>query len=426
VIDAKLIRSEPDRVREALARRGAGELVDAFLELDGERRRLQAAVERARASNNAAAKAIAEAKQKGEDTSIPIARQAQLKAEQATDEGALGEVSERIRKLMLRMPNLPDPSAADGMSEDDSVTISTYGQKPDFGFEPKDHLELAGPDGLGLIDIETAAKVSGSRFHYLLGDLVRLELAMVQWGMAKLTAKGFLPVVPPVLVREAAMEGTGMFPEAREQAYAIEQDDLFLVGTAEVPLASLHAGAILEEAQLPLRYVGFSPCFRREAGAAGKDTRGIFRVHQFDKLEMFVFCLPDTSQEIHDQLLAIEEEIAQELGFHYRVQNIPMGDLGAAAAKKYDIEAWLPGQQRYRELTSCSNTTDFQSRRLDIRFRPASGGPRHVHTLNGTAVTSSRTLLALIEYGQQADGSVRTPEPLQAFGAPPELAPRTI
>ena len=284
-----------------------------------------------------------------------------------------------------------------------------YGQKPDFGFEPKDHLELAGPDGLGLIDIEAAAKVSGSRFHYLLGDLVRLELAMVQWGMDKLTGKGFLPVVPPVLVREPAMEGTGMFPEAREQAYAVEQDDLFLVGTAEVPLASLHAGAILEEAQLPLRYVGFSPCFRREAGAAGKDTRGIFRVHQFDKLEMFVFCLPDQSQETHDQLLAIEEEIAQELGFHYQVQNIPMGDLGAAAAKKYDIEVWLPGQQRYRELTSCSNTTDFQSRRLDIRYRPASGGPRHVHTLNGTALTSSRTLLALIEYGQQADGSVRTP-----------------
>jgi seryl-tRNA synthetase len=312
------------------------------------------------------------------------------------------------------------------MSEDDSVTISTHGQKPDFGFEPKDHLELAGPDGLGLIDIEAAAKVSGSRFHYLLGDLVRLELAMMQWGMDKLTAGGFLPVVPPVLVREPAMEGTGMFPEAREQAYAVEQDDLFLVGTAEVPLASLHAGAILEEAQLPLRYVGLSPCFRREAGAAGKDTRGIFRVHQFDKLEMFVFCLPDQSQETHDQLLAIEEEIAEELGFHYQVQNIPMGDLGAAAAKKYDIEVWLPGQQRYRELTSCSNTTDFQSRRLDIRYRPASGGPRHVHTLNGTALTSSRTLLALIEYGQQADGSVRTPERLQAFGAPPELAPRTI
>ncbi|HEV8156668.1 MAG TPA: aminoacyl--tRNA ligase-related protein, partial [Gaiellales bacterium] len=282
MIDAKLIRSEPDRVREALARRGAGDLVDAFLELDGERRRLQAAVEGARAANNATAKAIAEAKQQGQDTSIPIARQAQLKAEQATDEAALAEITERIRRLMLGMPNLPDPTAADGMSEDDSVTISTHGQKPDFGFEPKDHLELVGPDGLGLIDIEAAAKVSGSRFHYLLGDLVRLELAMVQWGMAKLTGKAFLPVVPPVLVREPAMEGTGMFPEAREQAYAIEQDDLFLVGTAEVPLAALHVGAILEEAQLPLRYVGLSPCFRREAGAAGKDTRGIFRVHQFD------------------------------------------------------------------------------------------------------------------------------------------------
>ncbi len=194
------------------------------------------------------------------------------------------------------------------------------------------------------------------------------------------------------------------FPEAREQAYAVAQDDLFLVGTAEVPLASLHAGEILDEAELPLRYVGLSPCFRREAGAAGKDTRGIFRVHQFDKLEMFVFCLPDQSQDEHDQLLAIEEEIAQELGFHYRVQNIAVGDLGAAAAKKYDIEVWLPGQQRYRELTSCSNTTDYQARRLDTRYRPASGGPRHVHTLNGTAITSSRTLLALIEYGQQADG----------------------
>ena len=189
---------------------------------------------------------------------------------------------------MLRIPNLPDPTAADGMSEEDAVTIRTYGQKPEFGFEPRDHLELAGPDGLGLIDIEAAAKVSGSRFHYLLGDLVRLEFALVQWGMAKLAGKGFVPVIPPVLVREPAMEGTGFFPEAREQVYAVEQDDLFLVGTAEVPLASLHGGEILEEADLPLRYVGFSTCFRREAGAAGKDTRGIFRVHQFDKLEMFV------------------------------------------------------------------------------------------------------------------------------------------
>ena len=369
MIDAKLIRSDTEHVREALARRGAGELVDAFLELDGARLELQSAVEQARAENNAAAKAIAEAKQRGDDTSIPIARQAQLKAEQAADEARLTEIRASIAEVMLRIPNLPDASAADGMAEEDAVTLRVHGDKPDFGFEPKDHLDLAGPDGLGLIDMEAAARVSGSRFHYLLGDLVRLELALIQWGMAKLTARGFLPVIPPVLVREQAMEGTGMFPEAREQAYAIPQDDLFLVGTAEVPLASLHGGAILDEATLPLRYVGFSPCFRREAGAAGKDTRGIFRVHQFDKLEMFVYCLPEESGATHDELLAIEEEIAQELGFHYRVVNVAAGDLGASAARKFDIEAWLPGQERYRELTSCSNCTDYQARRLNIRFR---------------------------------------------------------
>jgi seryl-tRNA synthetase len=423
MIDVKLIRSDTDRVRQALARRGAGELVDAFLELDGERLRLQSQVEQVRAERNAAAKAIAEAKQRGDDTSIPIAKQAQLKAQQADDEVALAAISSRIGDVLLQIPNLPDESAADGMAEEDAVTVSTHGQPPDFGFPPKDHLELAGPEGLGLIDTEAAARVSGSRFHYLLGDLVRLEFALMQWGMAKLTDKGFLPVIPPVLVREPAMEGTGMFPEAREQVYAVPQDDLFLVGTAEVPLASLHAGSILAEDDLPLRYVGFSPCFRREAGAAGKDTRGIFRVHQFDKLEMFVYCLPEASQQMHDQLLAIEEEIAQELGLHYRVQNISVGDLGAPAAKKYDIEVWLPGQQRYRELTSCSNCTDYQARRLDVRYR-TDAGPRHVHMLNGTAATSSRTLLALIEYGQQADGSVRTPEPLHAFGAPPQLRAR--
>ena len=423
MIDVKLIRSDTDRVREALGRRGAAELVDAFLELDGERLRLQSQVEQVRADRNAAAKAIAEAKQRGDDTSIPIAKQAQLKAQQGADEQALNEISTRIADVLLQLPNLPDATAADGLAEEDAETVSTHGAPPDFGFEPRDHLQLAGPEGLGLIDIEDAGRVSGSRFHYLLGDLVRLEFALMQWGLEKLTARGFVPVIPPVLVREPAMEGTGMFPEARDQVYAVPEDGLFLAGTAEVPLASLHGGSILTEEQLPIRYVGFSPCFRREAGAAGKDTRGIFRVHQFDKLEMFVYCVPEQSQAVHDELLAIEEEIAQELGLHYRVQNIAVGDLGAAAAKKYDIEVWLPGQQRYRELTSCSNTTDYQARRLDIRYRTDSG-PRHVHMLNGTAITSSRTLLALIEYGQQANGSVRTPEPLHAFGAPSELSPR--
>ncbi|MDX6520280.1 MAG: seryl-tRNA synthetase [Gaiellales bacterium] len=421
MIDVKLIRSDTDRVRAALARRGADGLVDEFLALDAEARGLRAAVEQVRADRNAAAKAIAEAKQRGDDTSIPIARQASLKAKQADDEVQLARVEERLGEVTSRIPNVPDPTAADGLSEDDAVTLSTHGEPPQFGFEPKDHLDLAGPDGLGLIDMEAAARVSGSRFAYLKGDLVRLQFAMVQWGLSRLAEEGFVPVLPPVLVREAAMEGTGFFPEAREQVYGVPEDELFLVGTAEVPLASLHGGSILAEQELPLRYAGYSTCFRREAGAGGKDTRGIFRVHQFDKLEMFVYCLPERSQEEHDRILAIEERIAQDLGFHYRVQNIPVGDLGASAAKKYDIEVWLPGQQRYRELTSCSNCTDYQARRLDTRYR-AEKGPRHVHMLNGTALTSSRTLLALIEYGQQADGSIRTPEPLHAFGAPALIA----
>jgi seryl-tRNA synthetase len=417
MLDAKLIRSDPDGVRQALKRRGAEGAVDEFLELDSERRRLLGAVEQSRADANAAAKEIGKAKQEGKDTSIAIARQAQLKRQTTDEEGQLSAVESSLRELMLGIPNLPDPTAADGLEEEDAETIRTWGEKPEFDFEPKDHYDLCGPDGLGLIDMEAASRVSGSRFHYLLGDLVRLELALVQWTMDKLVGKGHTPVIPPVLVREDAMVGTGFFPEARAQVYEIPADGLFLVGTSEVSLASYHGGHVFSEDELPVYFAGYSPCFRREAGAAGKDTRGIFRVHQFDKVEMFVYCMPEKSNEEHDRILAIEEEITQELGFHYRVQNIAVGDLGAPAAKKYDIEVWLPGQQRYRELTSCSNTTDYQARRLDTRVRTESG-MRHVHTLNGTAVTSSRTLIGLIEYGQQADGSIRTPEVLYPFGAP--------
>ena len=275
-----------------------------------------------------------------------------------------------------------------------------------------------------MIDVEDGARVSGSRFHYLLGDLVRLEFALVQWGLDKLHTRGFTPVVPPVLVKEEAMVGTGFFPEARGQVYGLETDPLFLVGTAEVPLASLIGERILDAAELPLHYVGYSTCFRREAGAAGKDTRGIFRVHQFNKLEMFSYCLPETSWDEQEMLLGIEEEIAQELGFHYRVVNIAAGDLGASAARKFDIEVWLPGQERYRELTSCSNCTDYQARRLGTRFRDEDGKTQFVHMLNGTAITSSRTLLALIEYGQQADGSIETPAVLHRFGAPATIGPK--
>jgi len=287
------------------------------------------------------------------------------------------------------------------------------------GATGKDHLELAGPR----IDMERAARLSGSRFAYLRGDLVMLELALVRYALETVRAKGFEPVIPPVLVRERALYGTGFLPDTEQQIYRLPDDDLYLIGTSEVALASLHENEILAAEAPPLRYAGFSTCFRREAGAAGKDTRGIFRVHQFDKVEMFSFVAPEDSAAEHARLLAIEESILQDLGIPYRVVAIAVGDLGASAAKKYDCEAWLPGQGRYRELTSCSNTTDYQARRLDIRYRAADGRPAYVHTLNGTAVAVGRTIIALLENGQRADGSVVLPEPLVRCGAREVLAP---
>ncbi len=424
MIDQRLIRSDPDGVREALTRRGAGESVDQFLALDARRRELLGRVEATRAERNAAARGIAEARQRGEDAAAEIAAQTALKAEQAESEAELVTVEAEVTELMLTIPNLPHPSAPIGDTDEQAEVERVVGSKPEFSFPPRDHLDIAGAEGLGLIDVEDGARVSGSRFHYLLGDLVRLEFALVQWGLDKLHTRGFTPVVPPVLVKEEAMVGTGFFPEARGQVYGLETDPLFLVGTAEVPLASLIGERILDAAELPLHYVGYSTCFRREAGAAGKDTRGIFRVHQFNKLEMFSYCLPETSWDEQEMLLGIEEEIAQELGFHYRVVNIAAGDLGASAARKFDIEVWLPGQERYRELTSCSNCTDYQARRLGTRFRDEDGKTQFVHMLNGTAITSSRTLLALIEYGQQADGSIETPAVLHQFGAPATIGPK--
>ena len=270
--------------------------------------------------------------------------------------------------------------------------------------------------------MEAAARMSGSRFAYLRGELVMLELALVSWALTRLSGHGFEPVVPPVLVREPALYGTGMLPDTEQQLYRLPEDDLYLAGTSEVALASLHAEQIIDTERLPLRYAGFSSCFRREAGAAGKDTRGIFRVHQFDKVEMFCFVDPSESDAEHERLLAIEEEILTELELPYRVVAIAVGDLGSSAAKKYDCEAWLPSQQRYRELTSCSNTTDFQARRLQIRRRAADGRPETLHTLNGTAVAVGRTIIALLENGQRADGSVRLPGCLAPHGAPAELA----
>lgn len=419
MLDIRLIRSETDRVRAALARRGADGQLDEVLALDEKRRALQTQVDELRAQRNAAAQAIGEAKRAGRDAAAEMADAAELRDRLAALEEQLREVDTAFETAMLALPNLPHPSAADGMHEEDAQLHAMSDRpKPEFSWEPRDHLDLAG----GMIDMERGARLSGSRFAYVLGDLVRLHVATVQYAIDKLLGKGFTPVMTPVLVREEALVGSGFFPEAREQVYAVANadPDLFLIGTSEVALAGLHMGEIVPEEDLPLRYCGISSCFRREAGTAGKDTRGIFRTHQFEKVEMFSFCHPERSWEEHEYLLSIEREIADELGLHYRVMNIAAGDLGAPAAKKYDIEAWMPGQGRYRELTSCSNTTDFQARRLDARYR-GEAGVRQLHTLNGTAVTSSRTLIAVLETYQRSDGGVDIPEVLHGFGAPAKL-----
>jgi seryl-tRNA synthetase len=426
VLDIKLIRRQPEEVRAALARRGAdaAEGLDRAIELDERRRALIPELERLRGRRNAASEAIAEAKRAGEDAAGAIAEQRELGASEKELARRLAEVEAQLDAALLPLPNLPDPSAAPG-PEDELVRVvgeaglgglAVGGLQP--AFDPRDHLQLAGP----MVDMDHAAKLSGARFAYLKGDLVLLELALVRWALEKVRGHGFEPVIPPVLVRERALFGTGFLPDTEQQIYRLPEDELFLVGTSEVALASLHDEEILDAARLPLRYAGFSPCFRREAGAAGKDTRGIFRVHQFDKVEMFSFVEPSASGVEHERILAIEEEILGELGLPYRVVNIAVGDLGASAAKKYDCEAWLPSQGRYRELTSCSNTTDYQARRLNIRVR-RDKHTETLHTLNGTAVAVGRTLIALLENGQREDGSVALPACLAPFGAPAELPP---
>jgi seryl-tRNA synthetase len=421
MLDLKLLRDEPERVRTALARRGVADEVEELLRLDARRRELLPEIEGGRARQNKASEAIAEAKRRGEEAEAAIAEMRELSGRIKGLESELSEVESARDELAARLPNLPDPDSPDGMTEEDAVVLREVGERPGFDFEPRDHLQI-GTD-LGLIEIEAAAQASGSRFAYLLGDLVMVELALVRFAIELLRGEGHEPVVPPVLVREQPLYWTGFLPGDRDQIYEIPRDELFLVGTSEVPLAALQADRILDPGTLPLRYAGFSTCFRREAGAAGKDTRGIFRVHQFDKVEMFSYVEPVDSASEHERLLAIEERILQELEIPYRVVNIAAGDLGAAAAKKYDCEAWIPSQQRYRELTSCSNTTDFQARRLGCRYRPADGeSPRHVHTLNGTAVAVGRTLVALIENRQDRDGGFTLPNSLHRFGAPVRIA----
>jgi seryl-tRNA synthetase len=421
MLDLKLIRSDPERVKAALARRGAAEQVDELLAMDVRRRELLPEIEGAQAERKSLSKRIGEAKQRGEEATAEMDAVQGLKERIEAGKAELQEVDAALERLAASLPNLPDPDAPEGSSEEDAVLLREVGEPRRFDFEPRDHLEIG--SALGLIDMESAARLSGSRFAYLKGDLVLLELALVRFALDLVREKGHEPVVPPVLVREEALYGTGFLPGDRDQIYEIPKDELFLVGTSEVSLAALHADQILDAEQLPLRYAGFSTCFRREAGAAGRDTRGIFRVHQFDKVEMFSFVEPSESRQEHERLLAIEERILADLEIPYRVVNVAAGDLGAPAAKKYDCEAWIPSQGRYRELTSCSNTTDYQARRLKCRYRPAdSEAPEAVHTLNGTAVAVGRTMIALIENRQERDGGFTLPNTLHRYGAPERIA----
>ncbi len=409
MIDVAVLRHQPDVLSASLERRGIEIDVDGLVELDARRRTVRITAEELRAEQKNAGKSIAQLE--GEEREAAIAAAGELAERYKAALAEADALDARFNEQWTALPNLTDPTAADGLTDEDNEEVTRWGDTPDAEWL-KDHVDLG--ETHGFLDIERAAKLSGTRFGALLGPMVRLEFALVQYAFDHLEPHGFVPVAPPVLVREQALYGTGFFPGDREQVYAVEADDLYLVGTSEVSIAGMMADEILDQDSLPLRFAGFSTCFRRESGTYGKDTRGIFRVHQFDKVEMFSFCEPERSQDEHDFLLEREEELAQGLEIPYRVVNVAAGDLGASAAKKYDIEAWFPGQGRYREITSTSNTTDYQSRRLKIRYRSGEGN-RLVHTLNGTAIAVGRWLIAIVENHQQKDGSIAVPEALLPY-----------
>ena len=401
MLDSQILKNNIEEFNENLKKRDIDVDTNLLIELDEKRRKAKFEAEQVRAEQNKLGKEIAKAENKEKEKLLKKA------ADLSESFKNLSEKAEKQEKLFLdswiKIPNIVDPSSPVGKTEQDNKEIKKVGEIKEHK-NVKDHLEIG--ESLGLINVEKASEVSGSRFSYIFGDLVKIEFNLVSYVLEKLSSNGFLPTVPPVLVRENALFGTGFFPDDAEQVYEIPNDDLYLVGTSEVSLAALHGEEILEHKSLPIRYAGFSTCFRREAGTYGKDTTGIFRVHQFDKVEMFSFCDSENSKEEHEYLLSLEEEILQELEIPYRVVDVCSGDLGASASKKFDIEAWIPSQNNYREVTSCSNTTDYQARRLNIRTKKEKE-TELIHTLNGTALAVGRILIALIENNQQEDGSVK-------------------
>jgi seryl-tRNA synthetase len=410
MIDPRVLREDPDRVRAAQAKRGlSDDVVDRALSADAARRQAIADFEARRAEQKQMGKQVAQAQD--EEKQQLLAQVKELAAEVKRLEAAQTEAEQAWHEAIMAIPNLAADEAPAG-GEEDFVVLEHVGTPPEFDFEPRDHVELGRM--LGAIDLERGAKVSGSRFYFLTGIGAQLELALVNMAMDQARAAGFVQVIPPSLVKPRAMEGTGFLGQAADDVYRIEGEDLYLVGTSEVPLAAYHSDEILDPDRLPLRYAGFSPCFRKEAGSHGKDTRGIFRVHWFDKVEMFVYTTVEESFAEHLRLLEWEKEFLNKLELAYRVIDVAAGDLGTSAQRKFDCEAWIASQGRYRELTSTSNCTDFQSRRLDTRIRTEQG-TRHVATLNGTLCSTNRPIIATLETHQQEDGSVRVPEALRPY-----------
>tara|TARA_Y100000591_G_scaffold325402_1_gene346304 strand:- start:1151 stop:2401 length:1251 start_codon:yes stop_codon:yes gene_type:complete len=400
MLDPAILKDDYQALELNITRRNLNVDLDYLTNLNEERKSLRFEAEQKRSRQKELGKEIASAEKNKKEELLSNA--AMLSDEVKSLFEQVDKKDEEFLNQWIKIPNLISETSPDGKSDQDNLEIKKVGNKKNIK-EPKDHLEIASK--LNLMDVEKASEVSGSRFAYLFGDLVKIEFNIVSWALDRLSDKGFIPTVPPVLVREKALYGTGFFPDDAEQVYEIPNDDLFLVGTSEVPLAALHIDEIINIEELPIRYAGFSTCFRREAGTYGKDTKGIFRVHQFDKVEMFSFCDPSKSEEEHEFILSVEEELLQALEIPYRVVDVCAGDLGTSAAKKYDIEAWIPSQNTYREVTSCSNTTDYQARRLNIRSK-YEGNTSVLHTLNGTAIAVGRILIALIENNQNEDGSI--------------------
>ena len=408
MLDPALLKENIEILKLNISRRNLDVDIDLLTELNEERKKLRFEAEQKRSNQKELGKEIANADKEKKEALLN--RASELSSEVKSLFEKVDQKDEEFLNQWIKIPNIISDSSPDGKSDSDNKEIKKIGDIKEIK-NPKDHLEIASK--LNLIDVEKASEVSGSRFAYLFGDLVKIEFNLVSWALNMLSEKGFTPTVPPVLVRENALYGTGFFPDDAEQVYEIPNDDLFLVGTSEVPLAALHTNEILNIKELPIRYAGFSTCFRREAGTYGKDTTGIFRVHQFDKVEMFSFCDPSKSEEEHEFILSVEEELLQALEIPYRVVDVCAGDLGASAAKKFDIEAWIPSQNTYREVTSCSNTTDYQARRLNIRTKNEEK-TSVLHTLNGTAIAVGRILIALIENNQNEDGSVEFSDDLAA------------